>query len=673
MFLRTELGRVKHELAELKARDQTNTATTPNPNPRSEIKIYDYITVKSNRVSYFGPTCWRTFVGRNTNNSEVAEEAVAYLSNVRREWQIKMNHKYNLPNIYDDLTSPSSDALLLSLCRYLPDYDVVKEYINTYRFSFWTHFLPIMDVHVLLHDFLKLFAKDEHTNKCVISIREKSVDYARISLIVVVIKYVVLTINLTREVDEFPDRGELVQYAQELLRFSKSEYRATLPALQTMILMHSLLLIDPMNGDGGDGSTGAMLFKAAVNMAITMGLHRNVDDLYQAETTVFRNTLRQIWKVLYIKDAYLSIYVGLPLTIDESCVNMKSFGKLEEDDEKALQLFKCMREFCRIVNRAGPIYKDEILRMISVFEQFGDGELLRLSMALEPWNSLEGLLGNISRVPNLIHKLFGLHVLHVMWDLLLENVDDNDPDYELYTFSTKKFASLYFAYVIEFLVKLNDLCTRISYIGDHLDTCRLAEVSIAVVASSKIPIYRSYVTFFACEMKLIDSESTSENEFQMTVQDLEDLKLGDGTDIMTRGFMSRGFAHNFMATGCKLLLYIRQTSFMRVFSLNFSTYCLLAGYKFFDSVVTKQRRALQQSTEQQLANIDAPYTRSMQTMVFPTIRPLGVSTSNNRTDMIQEETATHEPDLFQLQDDGVDALFSSLLETDDPLDRLQLK
>lgn len=720
VLLLNENSKLKRELDALKAQLEGKDDEPVDKKKRLQVMIPDSLVVKTDRLAYYGPTSWRSIILNYGKDTEIAESAVAYLSNIRREWKIKMNLKSISPKEYEDMETAYPDVLLRNLSNYLPEFDVVKQYLDIYGQSFWNQCIPVLDHNVLMRDFLKLFTKDPTTNKCVISVYTKNADYAKIALVLAVVKYVVLTLNLSSDSDHFSDRDQLIRYARSFLRFGRYESRATLPALQALILIHTLMPLDPMDGDGDGATSSAMSLKNAVNMALAMGLHRDVDRLFSVKSVTYRATLKKLWRFLYFRDTYVSLHLGLPLTIDDDVVHENSFGQASDEYEAQLVLMKIIRRACKLCTKTEAVYKDEFLALIDELQSFDNGVLLRMSEVLRSWNSLPTLMNNQIEFGGLLLRLSGLNVLHMLWEVLSEYCDPDDTDRYIYSVGCMKFCTLSFFQNVEFMWNLNNITQKLAEANNQNDVHRLVEISTTVMAMAKPVIYRCYASLFANEIKFFDTPPLSDLLFRrISMEAVERLDPWDKNNPLVQSITSSGYSNQILALVCKSLLHIRNESRFRVFNFSFTLYCLLAGYKFFQDIIAKRRSS--GSTSQDTSPASTVVSDVQRKQCSPqqrqqTVSPLQHQQQHDQTvpppplqqqqqqqqgpivgrTPLQEfmysgsSSASSQPlngyqpipgnvvydsankiDLFEWRNDAVDELFRELLEKDELIDMFQ--
>lgn len=202
---------LKREVEVLKARldsDSTETTCSSQEPSRLELVLIDTLRNKTDRTNFYGPTCWRSLMLSRPNCLELAEDTQTYLSNMKKQWIMKMGLQTKLPfEHYRTMEASVPRVLLENLSLHLPEFEVVKSYLDMFESSFWSQLMPIVDQQALKKDFLELFSPRHQTGKCEIKTFTKIVDFARIALIVIVFKYVTLSMNLSSNEDQFDDTG----------------------------------------------------------------------------------------------------------------------------------------------------------------------------------------------------------------------------------------------------------------------------------------------------------------------------------------------------------------------------------------------------------------------------------------------------------------------------------
>lgn len=116
--------------------------------------------------------------------------------------------------------------------------------------------------------------------------------------------------------------------------------KPSIPTLHTLTMLFLYNLFGPEFYNGLYHNSGSSHLVLACNMAMEMGLHKNIDVLYSYETVTTRRRLKAIWALLLGYDGRRSLVSGLPLCINENytsnykiMVTPASADQKELDDE----------------------------------------------------------------------------------------------------------------------------------------------------------------------------------------------------------------------------------------------------------------------------------------------------------------------------------------------------
>ncbi|CDR44999.1 CYFA0S16e00958g1_1 [Cyberlindnera fabianii] len=599
LVLSQENEKLKKELEAMKLRIATGSVSgleefTPNfPTPPFKEKIlkkWDYLTNKADRVVYFGPTCWRTVSEKHKDYQDLIQKLMRHVSNSRREWKIKMNLKNIPPEEYVDTETPFPEILLRNLAQYLPEYETVKEYIQLYTTSFWAVSLPVVDNGSLVRDFQTLFVKNEATGKCYISVKNKNVDYAKIALVLMVFKIVVLLLNNSVKDGIYDEKDRISRYARRLLQFARFDARASLPSLQTLILMHHMKKTDPLDGDGGDGTKSIQLFKTAMNMAIAMGLHQDIDKLYSSSLASERALLKVIWRMLYINDAQLSFDTGGPLTLDDEYMN----PWLQEDTSLPMRLARYQRTLIRYFTRTTPATASALYGLIRNIEKSEGDTLFTLSETIKNLGNADQIMEDYQTVVDVVDSVRCIFTLQVMWECLGDGLADDDDFKRICGTAVVKYSVLSLTHFIEMLYKLNRMCFLAANMNETRKLYNLIDMVTSIVSMSKSIFIRAYVALFSNELN--DSQFSKETRdppvdldktLRLHVKSLETLDPADDSNVIVQLLRTPAFAQGLMALACKHLIQLQNQSFARVFNFNFCLYGIISCYRLYDMFVER--------------------------------------------------------------------------------------
>ncbi|CCH40468.1 putative transcriptional regulatory protein [Wickerhamomyces ciferrii] len=591
VLLKDENKKLQEQLDELKKWKEIVSGDPMPMNSNAKVNLYHSVHVKRNKTIYFGPTSWRTLLDKENNFADLIKSAKNYVSNVKKEWKVENNIDHIPFEEYKDVNVDSSQKLLTNLESFLPNYEIVREYLKLYAEGYWNHKLPIVDPEVLLIDFNQLFIRNG--TRFHIKVYNKSIDYAKIALIVIIVKFVVTNINSYDKNSNNDPRDHLLRYTEKLLELSKYMSKSTVPALQTLIIMRNFRKMNPIDGDGGDSSEGALLHRTAINMAILLGLNKDVDSLYSRSSIITRNVLRNIWEHLLFQDAVLSFHLGIPLAIDENYIDPSYLQK----NGTLLFIGGILRDAMKLLTKSSQCDQYEILQLIEKLETYNGGVLLTLSKDIKEFSNADYILKDYDNMGEIELKLFGIYILHVLYDVLYRGVDKSDPNVDIYYNGTMKYGSLCVTHFIEVLARLNRFCVENR--SNPAKLFKIVEICLSVVGASKfvfIKIFCAICTFEVTKLfeNEINSSSSTSNSplrdlnFNLSVTDFEMLNPHDNSQYLNRSFRSPAFLHGLMTLACKYMMKMKNDSFEKVFNLNFCLFVVLALFKYFEKFIERK-------------------------------------------------------------------------------------
>lgn len=589
VLLKDENSKLKAELEELRKWKEIVSGDPMPGSSNSKVKLFENVDMKSNKTVYFGPTSWRTLLDKEDAYSELVKSAKNYVSNVKKEWKQEKNLNELPFEEYKDVNVATPEALLQNLQNYLPDYDTIKNYLTLYVEGYWNRKVPIIETDKLFGDFHSIFNREGDSFRFLI--RNKSVDYAKIALVLVCIKYVMVAKNsYSKTPQQYDTTDHLLRYAEKLLEYTKYMVKGTIPSLQTLILIRQTRMINPLEGDGGDSSEGALIFKTALNMAILMGLNRDIDRLYSRYSLFTRDCLKNIWKELMFQDTVLSFQLGIPLSIDDAYIDQSHFAK---EGFYGL-LIGSLRDAIKILTRSDGCEQHELITIIERLETYNNCELLNLSYSVKEVSDATALLSDYDKMLDIERKVFAIYVLHVLYDVLYHGVLEDDPNRDIYYNGTMKFGSLSATHLIETILRLNKIC--VDNKEKPVELFHIVEVSHSIVGMSKIifiKIFCAICTFEVVRLFEDDLNLTKPQHlyFSMDVTEFELLNPRDTNHYISKSFKSPAFLHGLMTLACKYMLKIKNESFESVFNFNFCLFVVLALFKYFEKFIDRKLKA----------------------------------------------------------------------------------
>ncbi|KAH3679255.1 hypothetical protein WICMUC_001135 [Wickerhamomyces mucosus] len=647
--------------------------------------------IKTDRLVYFGPTSWRSLIGQD-KKQDLFESTKSHLSNYRREWKIQRNLKKSLNKIPKDVQGSTPKELLDSLSQYLPSYDIVRGHLNYYTKSFFYEDIPIIDQNILIKDFLQIVSKtDDHSNKCKFNITNKTIDYSRIALIIIVLKYVSLTLNLaTTDYNYDTDANLLIRYAERLLDYSKFFIKSSIPTLQTLILLHHFKRLSPVDGDGGDGSNGLLTFKMAINMAIAMGLHRDIDVIYSTQSKSARIQMKQIWKFLVKQDTYLSFHLGLPLTIDSSSYIIES----PED-----QIIILMRNLIKTIIGFDKCSRNDLLKAIKDLENFDDKGLSKLSSRIKKLKTPSDILKMTKLISSLREQIIGLYMLHSSYEFLLVNSRDDDEWKEYFRNAVIKFGVLCLTHLIELLERLNIACKKLAtetisavissgnIASEAYELLNIVNISSSFMAVSVIIFIKVFPTIWSLEIDTVNDSTDNDGiniaippadvQFRLTVDDIEQSNPMDKSDSLNESIKLPLFLHSLMTLGAKHLVKLQTDSFERVHNLHFCIFTVVELYKYLDHILSDKLKLSKTSAAASIIYMDSTSDCSSADKKDDSKNIIQTRSVNLQENDISSTMFENVPSLtnsidgfnfFDFKNDNIDRMFQSIIENDSIFD-----
>lgn len=605
LLLTEENKRLKKQLDQFKTANLlppsffNNNQSTTNPNPNSDlnrkIKRNESLTVKKNRISYNGPSNWKALLVRDKEYKEIIDTAKTFVANAKKEWRIEKKIKKITNDEYKDIQSSTPEILLRSLSDYLPDYYTVKEYLNIFIKSYWYTAMPIVDSEMLFEDFHEIFEKKfDGSNKIKFSIKNKTIDYAKISVILCCIKLTIITKNLATinpNINLYDENDSLLRYVERLLNFSKYLVKVNLPALQTILLLFHLHRINPSESDGaGDGSNSVVSFKSALNMAVILGLNRDIEKLYSFERPKVVKLLKRIWVVILSCDACLSFSQGIPLGIEEDFINYDTLDL----NNPWVQFGIGIRKASRLINQTKDCTVGEVLEVINDLEKFE--KKTQLTKVIETMKTPNDFINSFETVDYIQQRLMSSYALHVLYQSVYLSFEVGELLREQYYNGCMKYGSLTVTHLIELLSRLTvkNLESSLSNLTKEEYTSKvynIVEMSSSFTSLSRIVFFKTFISLCHNVLERLKLNNFNENKndetLKLNVADFDSIDLKQTTTPLARALRSPSVLHGLQVLICKHLLYLSNESFGKVYGFNFCLYAIIALFKYFNNLLTK--------------------------------------------------------------------------------------
>lgn len=310
------------------------------PNP---FRSYYYIQSKNGRVITYGPTCLRTFIMRN--NWGFKEKYIQLWGKIKHERNIckKRNLSY-LQNELDlmEIKIKDSVSILSDIIPCLPDYDAIKEHIETFfapENSNLHEVNTFLNKKKVLHDLDLAFIHDRYGRIIHLKPADKK-NYYKIAVILMILVFTTYRQNVPYQLQKLfiflvgltSPKTIYIEKAQFLLQrcFYESIITPNGEEMMMLNLVHNL-----------------------TNVALSLGLQLNIREIYKDEETFVGNIekIENLWTWILFFDFQTSIKNGRPLSIDIATSHAINY---RED--------KSMEEFGKLISTKNTSYMPVILR-----------------------------------------------------------------------------------------------------------------------------------------------------------------------------------------------------------------------------------------------------------------------------------------------------------------------
>lgn len=579
-------------------------ASSPQPPYYSrKVQRHESIYFKRNKVTYIGPTNWRALLDYGHEYTEIVEAAKTFVANGKREWKDEKNMKESGTEGYRDMGTSTPDSLLKSLSDYLPDYYTVKEYLNIYLRSYWHHSTPVTDDVLLMNDFDQIFEKEfGPSDKIKFNIKNKTVDYAKVALVLVCIKLSITTKNMlaTTEAQLYDQNDDLLHYVERLLDFSNYLVEANIPLLQTLFLLFQIKRTSRVENDGaGDGRNGILIFKTALNMAIMLGLNRDIKLLHNKESPQVIKVLKNIWKALLVSDACMAFSQGLPLGIDSDFLDFHSL----EGEDPWIRFTMILRNASRLLNRTKDCTVGEVMNIIEKFETFDQN--IGLSSLVSSFKTPDDFSTNLENVDYLELRLLATYALHILYEIVYLSLEPTDTIREEFYNGIMKYGSLVVQHLIQLQSRLNvkylDPTSSLTPEQYNNKLHHMVEISMSLNSISNVMFLKTFNTLCLNVLERLKENPSMTNLESISVGKLkqanfESFDIRDHNSLLARSFRSPTLLHGLLGLICKHLLYLHNESFGKVYGFSFCLYAMISLFKYFNNLLTKKLSKDQLST-----------------------------------------------------------------------------
>lgn len=355
---------------------------------------FEALEIKSRRIVYHGLTSKYPILMRNSITSEYTSKVREYLKGDRREW--KKRKQVNSLLAFDYTHTER-------LIEYLPNFEFMKDLLNRYFKSIWYSYMPIIDKGIIMDDYSRIFVLKNNKLKLRLNGGQ---DYSTLSLLLIIMKYMIQVDNkASTKYPIFLSSNDIFLNLIEGIRPRDGNFmkRSTLPALQAILLQRIFKKFNIRDGDNGDHSNGSIMFTICFRMAMSMGLHRDIDMLYHSKSIAYRGCLKEIWKCLLYYDTWNSLDIGIPLQIQDGFFDNNI---LKDTSDSKVNLILMLRSCCNRLSKF-EVFEDDIKHCIYNIKQYlGKNEpLFNCINVLNTTHEIPTVLAKISNLISAISLL----------------------------------------------------------------------------------------------------------------------------------------------------------------------------------------------------------------------------------------------------------------------------
>ncbi|ODQ80694.1 hypothetical protein BABINDRAFT_126137 [Babjeviella inositovora NRRL Y-12698] len=410
---------------------------------------YTFTHTKVNRVIFFGPTSWRVNLHCDSSLHPVLAPFYYLVKMDRQKWkQQKVAQGAIVPDYNLAWKSSTVRDMTDFLEQILPRYEFLQERLEVF-FDSVQYLYPYISKEETFRNFRTFIqpvgitgsagtssnasscgspnraAGDTSTNagdiRVKIHVTKKYLDFAHIALLLAIVATGCL-FNKNRTFAHtdaaFTDPRHYVSLVLRSLGAARAVEKSSFQALQALLLLRSFKQHDPDDGDGGDGSNGSLLFKMAMSMALTLGLHRSPETIVLANADYPVELHKRLWKHLLYLDATQSCDLGIPLSLDVSYYTERDDGKSTFKGSSAKLDRTVVRPY-DLFYRVTPLIADSVLFYTTLTRQVRVLQIEEKIRGMEQFMREEKLLGSKPCGADELTRAVWIMVKYQVLDLIL--------------------------------------------------------------------------------------------------------------------------------------------------------------------------------------------------------------------------------------------------------------
>lgn len=361
----------------------------------------------------------------------------------------------------------------------LPPKNVVWQLINMF-FSDLYIMAPIIDETDLKGNLLRLFEGTDSDEKCKDLKIYNKLDFAILGTTLLILRLSYFSLlpipwkktKLSQDIEDlvfkYPIGMEAVSLANDCVNVFNLFCPINLTIFQLVFIVRVYSIYGPESGDGIDHGEGPLLNAMLFQLAYSLGLHRDPDNVSQNVDEKTKNLARKIWVSLVVLDLGYALEYGDPLNLSKISYDTKipqfsnagsNLNNIEQEKE-LIECYKIMDSYKLLVDFLNDLFKvdkkinilDLINRIdITKVEIFDTKSVCDLSNTFLMTLSTPSIL-NVRKTQIQLHFTYFLFSLYYRLFLRYEE----QQEYDLAFFFLRVTLHKSFVFLMPFLFKLFD-------------------------------------------------------------------------------------------------------------------------------------------------------------------------------------------------------------------------
>lgn len=326
-------------------------AESPSASPKETINFFEdggkIVAINPYSRQFFGPFSWLSLLlndiyslpymgyilGHKKDFDTIIEDLETYTKDNNTSKDENLNNNINLSDIQRGTSILQKNDLTQSIRLVLPKKDVIWKLVNQFFLVVYP-FFPLVEESDFKKHLEEIIGEENYKDIEVADFKiRKRVDYAVIGLLLIFLRIAYLSLS-SKIVDDEPkeqkssfdsEKQYLLSNPVKIEAFTVAKYCFSqfdyfncidIQVLQLVLFIRIYYIYAPEEGDDYDGKVSRILNSTIIQMAYSMGLHRDPGNLpYNFNNIKLNNNLnRKIWHFIVCLDYNSSILSGDPLS-----------------------------------------------------------------------------------------------------------------------------------------------------------------------------------------------------------------------------------------------------------------------------------------------------------------------------------------------------------------------